>query len=245
MNPADSSAKTGRRLDTWKEIGAFFGRDERTVKRWESTRGLPVHRVPGAGRANVYANTNELLEWLKGKSAGTETDKEQDTEVFPAVQAGVEIPNAGTKADRASTDGRAGERRETERACASWPIRLENRYVLVVLTAAAVVLLIVGALRHIASVRAERAEAVAARRHIVDPQAEQFYLQGLYYWHKRTPETLHQAVDYHASSSAGSTVRPSLRGARRLLQPTARIFLDGTRGSVSASDGGEARGCPG
>ena len=33
------------RLDSWKEIAAFFGRAERTVKRWETERGLPVHRV--------------------------------------------------------------------------------------------------------------------------------------------------------------------------------------------------------
>jgi phage terminase Nu1 subunit (DNA packaging protein) len=116
MSPADSSANTARRLDTWKEIGAFFGRDERTVKRWESTRGLPVHRVPGAGRANVYANTNELLEWLRGKNAVSETDKEQDTHISPAVEAGGEIAAGGSKADQASADRRLGERREMDRA---------------------------------------------------------------------------------------------------------------------------------
>ena len=42
--------RTDQRLDTWKEIGAFFGRDERTVKRWEDQRGLPVHQI---GRAHV------------------------------------------------------------------------------------------------------------------------------------------------------------------------------------------------
>jgi len=41
---------TGKRLDSWKEIAAFFGRAERTVKRWEAARGLPVHRLPGNGR---------------------------------------------------------------------------------------------------------------------------------------------------------------------------------------------------
>src|ERR1700691_6641508 len=73
MSPSDSTRGPNRRLDTWKEIGAFFGRDERTVKRWEVTRGLPVHRVPGGGRANVYANTDELIEWLKGKNVGEDS----------------------------------------------------------------------------------------------------------------------------------------------------------------------------
>ena len=35
-----------KRLDSWKEIATFFGLDERTVKRWEKERGLPVYRVP-------------------------------------------------------------------------------------------------------------------------------------------------------------------------------------------------------
>jgi len=43
------------RLGSWKEIAAFFGKDERTVKRWEAQRGLPVHRVPGGSRTTVYA----------------------------------------------------------------------------------------------------------------------------------------------------------------------------------------------
>jgi TolB-like protein/Tfp pilus assembly protein PilF len=58
----------GRRLDSWKEIAAFLGRAERTVKRWETERGLPVHRVPGGGRSAVFAYSNELADWLKGKS---------------------------------------------------------------------------------------------------------------------------------------------------------------------------------
>src|ERR1700734_2439757 len=76
---------SNRRLDTWKEIGAFFGRDERTVKRWESTRGLPVHRVPGAGRANVYAYTDELAEWLSGTKINAENDAEASSEATNGI----------------------------------------------------------------------------------------------------------------------------------------------------------------
>lgn len=58
----------GGRLDSWKEIAAFFGRDERTVKRWEHSRGLPVRRIPGSGRSPVYAYQRDLEAWLrKGK----------------------------------------------------------------------------------------------------------------------------------------------------------------------------------
>jgi TolB-like protein/Tfp pilus assembly protein PilF len=57
----------GKRLDSWKEIAAFLGRAERTVKRWETERGLPVRRVPGGGRSAVFAYSNELADWLKGR----------------------------------------------------------------------------------------------------------------------------------------------------------------------------------
>lgn len=63
-----SSSNGGSRLDSWKEIASFFGRDERTVKRWEHSRGLPVRRIPGSGRSPVYAYRHDLETWLrKGK----------------------------------------------------------------------------------------------------------------------------------------------------------------------------------
>ncbi len=58
-------AGENRKLDSWKEIAAFFSRDERTVKRWEKERGLPVHRLPGTTKAGVFAYTAELSAWLK------------------------------------------------------------------------------------------------------------------------------------------------------------------------------------
>jgi tetratricopeptide (TPR) repeat protein len=56
---------------------------ERTVKRWEVDRGLPIHRVPGGGRASVYAYTSELDLWLKStklreSEAALEAYQEED-----------------------------------------------------------------------------------------------------------------------------------------------------------------------
>src|ERR1700683_3289518 len=115
MSPSDSTLGPNRRLDAWKEIGAFFGRDERTVKRWEITRGLPVHRVPGAGRANVYANTDELAEWLKGKNDTVELDSRR-TPGSPAEEADTHSltkpnPLIPPRADPAVNDRRIGARR--------------------------------------------------------------------------------------------------------------------------------------
>ena len=62
-------------LNGWKEIAAYVARDRRTVERWEKLRGLPVRRMPGEGRATVYALISELDEWLaSSKPDETETE---------------------------------------------------------------------------------------------------------------------------------------------------------------------------
>lgn len=53
------------RLDGWKAIGSHFGRERSTAIRWAAQRGMPVHRIPGAGRGSVFALTEELEAWLE------------------------------------------------------------------------------------------------------------------------------------------------------------------------------------
>lgn len=60
-------------LSSWKEIANYLRRDVRTVQRWETTRGLPVHRLPGRGRNAVYASPSELERWWAGSPARHET----------------------------------------------------------------------------------------------------------------------------------------------------------------------------
>jgi TolB-like protein/Tfp pilus assembly protein PilF len=74
MGDSPARQTPDHRLDSWKEIAAFFGRDERTVRRWEKERGLPAHRVPGGARSAVFAYTNELADWLKGRSQELDAD---------------------------------------------------------------------------------------------------------------------------------------------------------------------------
>lgn len=57
------------RLDSWKEIAEYLGRDVRTVIRWEKERGLPVRRVPGEKGHGVFALREEIDSWLHGGSA--------------------------------------------------------------------------------------------------------------------------------------------------------------------------------
>jgi tetratricopeptide (TPR) repeat protein len=86
----------GQRLNSWKEIAAFFGKDERTVKRWETIRGLPVRRVPGGTRTSVFAYVSELEAWLSAPRpvAASPTDTSSTTfsrQLFLPVAAALAI----------------------------------------------------------------------------------------------------------------------------------------------------------
>ena len=59
-----SEAEPGARLDSWKAIAEYLQRDLATVRRWEKSLGLPVHRVGGTGRS-VFAYTSEINAWLQ------------------------------------------------------------------------------------------------------------------------------------------------------------------------------------
>jgi tetratricopeptide (TPR) repeat protein len=204
MPPLEPSPRNNRRLDTWKEIGAFFGRDERTAKRWETTRGLPVHRVPGAGRANVYAYTDELADWLAGANLAAEPELSPDSGAHSTAGGSPEVrTDIGTTVATPSLDRRSRDRRRDGGPHSSalfWRYLHEVRYGVVALAVLAVAFVIVGIVRRSSSARDAHASAAVSERSLpprrVDPEAEQLYLKGIYYWNKRTPEGLNQAVDY-------------------------------------------------
>jgi hypothetical protein len=53
------------RLDTWKEIAVYLGREVRTAQRWQKTEGLPVHRHFHVKASTVYAFKHEVDAWLR------------------------------------------------------------------------------------------------------------------------------------------------------------------------------------
>ena len=61
------------RLDSWKAIADYLGRDVATVRRWEKSLGLPIRRVPGGPGRSVFAFRHEVDAWLKS-SQTAETD---------------------------------------------------------------------------------------------------------------------------------------------------------------------------
>jgi Tol biopolymer transport system component len=64
----------GRRLESWKEIAAYLGRDVTTVRRWERHEGLPVHRLLHRKLGSVYAYTAELDAWRIERASAVSTD---------------------------------------------------------------------------------------------------------------------------------------------------------------------------
>jgi hypothetical protein len=172
-----------QRIDSWKEIAVFFGRDERTVKRWEKERGLPVHRIPGGSRGSVFAFQEELTAW---RDARTEVDTEPFETALASDSSGeitIASPPAETPAVTKGSDNRV-----------EW-----------VIAALAVIIVVglVGSLRYSRVSAAESHSAAsanpgaAAARH----EAEDLYLQGRFYWNTRTPEGLTESVDYFSRAT--------------------------------------------
>lgn len=66
--PPPPPAEGDRRLDSWKEIAAYFDRRVRTVQRWEKSEDLPVHRLHHEKGSSVYAYASELEAWVLRRS---------------------------------------------------------------------------------------------------------------------------------------------------------------------------------
>ena len=62
--PQDGKQGSAKILNGWKEIALYLGRGVRTVQRWETRAGLPVHRPQGQDRSAVVAFAEELHAWL-------------------------------------------------------------------------------------------------------------------------------------------------------------------------------------
>src|SRR6476620_10793647 len=52
-------------LESWKQIAAYLERSERTVRRWEATEGLPVHRREHEKQDTVFAFRHEIEAWSR------------------------------------------------------------------------------------------------------------------------------------------------------------------------------------
>jgi hypothetical protein len=62
------------RLDSWKDIASYLGRDVSTAQRWEKREGMPVHRHLHSQRGSVYAYRAELDTWWQTRRGQLEAD---------------------------------------------------------------------------------------------------------------------------------------------------------------------------
>ena len=180
MHVIRDGPRGNRRLDSWKEIAAFFGRDERTVKRWEKDKGLPVHRLPENTGARVFAFTDELTRWMNSpEPANTNVAAEEQRDITQRESPGGAVP---------------------------FPRPPPRRWAVIAL----VVAILASASFMIAYRRGRSGPSVsegtssappssvaAKGSHAVqDPVARDLYLKGRYHWDKRTPEDLNEAISY-------------------------------------------------
>jgi len=174
INPA-----AGRRLDSWKEIAAFFQRDTRTVRRWEQTRDLPVHRVPGH-RGYVFAYVEELNLWLRSAAAKAP----EDDAAFAMLD--TEEPD-----DFEQTPESVGQP-----PAAAPPSRIRSVVAAGVLLIA--FLAVFGVERHLH--RQKRVAAGSAVSPADVSESDKFTLRGRYYWDRRTEGGLQEALDAYTQA---------------------------------------------
>jgi TolB-like protein len=96
------------RLDSWKEIATYLGRDVTTVQRWERQEGMPVHRHLHHKRGSVYALSSELDAWRQGRKL--RSPEQEGEEAEPVLEA-------------AGADGRKTAQQTTAPPGRRWLIR--------------------------------------------------------------------------------------------------------------------------
>lgn len=166
------TGKRDKRLRDWKEIAAFFGRDERTVRRWERQRGLPVRRISGGARNLIFAYPDELERWLRNGGA---TDAEADAPQPP--EAGTGDGDPGVSSFRSATAAKAG-----------WPVLAFGAACLLLLAAGVFLL-----------DRTAPAGRVAYRP---DAKVHSLYLDAVYYLETRQANGLTRAMQLLTEATA-------------------------------------------
>jgi tetratricopeptide (TPR) repeat protein len=190
-----------RRLVSWKEIAAYFGRDERTVKRWEKDRGLPVRRLPGA-RGGVYAFTDDLAQWMDQPDQHESDSGDllfRDDQVTKPDHLELTSPDMGEASVASEAASQSLPRPTlTQKLRFSW-------VTLAALVAAGAVVLLMSQQRMLLAALGIQKPAetrVAETRHTRSAVAQDLYLQGRYYWNKRTAADLTKALGYFQQSVA-------------------------------------------
>ena len=172
------------RLDSWKEIAGFFGRDERTVKRWEKERALPVHRVPGGVRGGVFAYAVELSRWLQDPGTAATESSQQGSRAEAIASLADKL--------REAEPGLPSKIVATAIPARILKFQVARNFAVLVAVMLGLLVLKDQIPRQTTSAAAT---SIAPSVHRTNPEAEELYLKGRYFWNKRTPEALNNALD--------------------------------------------------
>jgi tetratricopeptide (TPR) repeat protein len=170
-----------RRIESWKKIAVHFGRDERTVKRWEKERNLPVHRMPGRN-GGVFAYASELDTWL---------DSSRSARTGASIGNSPIKPSLHPVADMDTTVGLA--RQLAPSSTTNWRA-LWLTYSLTTIACITLVAFVrVPGVGHTLPVP-KNGIPQSSSSSLSDER--ELYLMGKYYWNQRTCSGLNHAVDY-------------------------------------------------
>jgi len=73
-------------LESWKQIAAYLERSERTVRRWETSERLPVHRREHEKQDTVFAYKHEIDAWSRVHTRSPLEIALEETEATPESQ---------------------------------------------------------------------------------------------------------------------------------------------------------------
>ncbi len=186
------------RLDSWKEIAAYLGRDERTAKRWEKSRGLPVHRLPGA-RSGVFAFSSEIDRWqIQGSVSFTAAPARERT------LSDARVLNASTGAGTNAANARGAEIEAgisatglvTPLSAPGHRFEISRVATIASLLFAGLASLFLFFHQDADKIHAavQSPQSIAAPAHVPSREAEDLYLSGRYFWNKRTATDLDTAL---------------------------------------------------
>lgn len=208
------------RLDSWKEIAAYFNRDIRTVRRWEKERKLPIHRFPGGLRGRVYARTAEIETWLRNKSASPAKENglspPSQPREFPAVDEVAKFAAQALKRGSAPhAEPPRGQFRSSDVKAprgskwSSLAFRSLGLALVLVSIPAANQLLNSEWIRprqfHTETSSASGrllVPALAASLHHPEPETVELYLKGRYFWNRRSADDLRRALGFFSQAIA-------------------------------------------
>jgi tetratricopeptide (TPR) repeat protein len=215
-------------LNGWKEIASYVGRDIRTVERWEKQRGLPIRRVPGAGRATVYAVVSELDEWFA--SASTSDAFDNDDEPFDSHTSSIAASATATPVTAALPETTSSEAAPAQNGAAATWTRIAAGWKI---AGAAAAVLAVGFAGWMAGRTLHRERMAAA--HSAAPVShysfdvshttpgvpypsrvagvDELFLRGIYSYEQRTPEALkHSESEFSEAIAKDPGYAPAYAG---------------------------------